>query len=260
MRLWIRAFALLFFLSACLPSSAQVSKDDLRKLSNVELLKAAQDAHATKARTFSIKSGTHINKTADRKDLLDVMKERGVYEPFGAVFTAAATFGDAGTNGVPAAQTDTIQTKTLGVVEWESEHYFSPKVSSDNTAFKLFRPEFSFGGRIGFAPELVLVNLTNGGTAVTPGARPMLQEAFVWDVGPRLNLPVFSKGELSALGRVGQTFLATDVSSFKQGDANIVATPVNNNLGRAAVLYEKGWNSDCSIRKICFKRILRKVI
>jgi hypothetical protein len=239
MHRFLLAICLLAFYGASMKAE-QATVEHLRQLSNIELLDAAKDAHSVKTHVFSLTSGPHANKTVNRKDLFAVLKERGIYEPFGAVFNAAATFGDAGTNGVPAAQTDTIQTKTLGVIDWESEHYHSPRVSSGDDGFKLFRPEFSFGGRIGFAPALILVDLANGGTPVTPGARPMLQEAFVWDIAPRVNLPVFSKGELSALGRIGQTFLTSDVSSFKQGDASIVATPVNNNLGRAAVFYETG--------------------
>src|SRR5437660_6438369 len=137
---------------------AQVTLEDVRKLDNVELLQSAKEARAAGTRMFSATSLS--GKNVDRTLLFTILKERGLYEPFGAVLNAAATFGDAGTNGVPAAQTDTIQTKTLGVVDWESEHYFASKLSPGDDKYNPHQPDFSFGGRIGFAPALLLVDLT----------------------------------------------------------------------------------------------------
>lgn len=229
-----RSVALLF-LSICFCSvinAQDATFNDARKLTNAELIRQAKSAGGKGGAVFT---GTVANLEGKRTDpqlLYRVMAERGLYQPFAAVFTAAESFGDAGNGAVPAAQNG-LQTETLGRIAWESEHYGGSST--------VFHPDFSFGGNIGFAPTMVLVNLTNQGTAVPPKARPMLQNAFEWDVSPRLNVPIFSKGEISGLATLGQALLVSDVSSFKQGDnTTIVATPVTNNTGRAAIFFETG--------------------
>jgi hypothetical protein len=232
MRILIAALSL----SLCFVSGARgqtASPQDLRKLSNEELVEEAKAARASTGPSYTSTRASLPIKAVDRRTLLRVMAERGIYQPFAAVFTAAQSFGDAGNGAVPAAQT-TVQTETLGRIAWESEHYGSGPDQK-------YHPDFSFGGNIGFTPALVLVNLTNQGTAVPPGARPTLQNAFEWDISPRLNVPIFSKGEVSAIATLGQTLLTSDVTSFKQGDnTTLVATRVSNSVGRAAIFGEYG--------------------
>ena len=232
----MRILASVLLVCSCCAATAiaqDASLDSLRALSSVELVQEAKGAGSSRNATFIATSSSLAGKAVDPKLLYRVLREKGLYEPFGAVFVAAQTFGDAGSAAVPAAQTS-LQTETLGRIAWESEHYWS-------SATQQHYPDFSFGGNIGFTPTLTLVNLTNQGTAVLPGARPTLQNAFEWDLTPRVNIPVFSKGEVSGFITLGQTLLTSDVISFKQSDGTtLVATLVSNNTGRAAIFSEYG--------------------
>jgi hypothetical protein len=191
------------------------TKPDLNGLTNVSIL------------------GTTVS--VDPQAVRDQGKADGTYSTFGAVFNVSATFGDAGAGSVPSAQ-NSIQTEAQGVISFESTH-FGFVANND----KSHHPDFSFGGTVGLYPALVLENLSSSNTTVSqPNARPMFQSAFRWSLGPNLNFPIYDHGEAGIFVNLGQNFLVNQVSSFKQGDATIVATPVSNSVGRAAMFWEVG--------------------
>jgi hypothetical protein len=180
----------------------------------------------------------------------------GTYEPFGAVFDVLGSFGDAGSGSVPGAQTG-IQTQAFGVINWESEHYGYKNCSTPGgqVTYKdcetvekdgtrkthTQRLDFSFGGQLGLYPAVVLENLTSTSVTIAqPKARPMFQDAFHWTIGPNLNYVVFAHGEASAFADFGQNFLINEVSSYKEGDGTVTATPVSNGVGRATFFTEGG--------------------
>jgi hypothetical protein len=164
----------------------------------------------------------------------------GTYQPFAAVFDILGSFGDAGSGSVPAAQSG-IQTQLFGRIDWESEHY-GYKNTADTSGIVGFKSkwDFSYGGTLGLYPSLVLENLSSTGTIANPKLRPMFQSAFQWKIGPHLNHPLFSHGEATTFIDFGQNFLIDQVTSFKQGDDTVTATPVTNSTGRAAAFVEGG--------------------
>lgn len=156
-------------------------------------------------------------------------------EPFGSSLNLAASFGDSGANGVPSAQGG-IQTEALGQVQFESEHFFY----NWKECFT-HRPTVSFGGTIGLAPALVMENLTSAtATISSPKNRPMFQDAFVWSLGPKLNVLASHMSQLTGFANLGQTYLLNQVISFKQGDDTVTATPVSNGVGQTALFWEAG--------------------
>lgn len=175
----------------------------------------------------------------------------GTYEPFAAVFDVLGSFGDAGNGSVPAAQSG-IQTQLFGRIDWESQHFNYINCTKDDPAEKKKkcvmngdfgyerRIDFSFGGSLGLFPALVLENLTSTATIANPNKRPMFQSAFHWTIGPTMNYPLYSHGEATAFLNFGQNFLIDQVTSFKQGDSTVTATPVLNSTGRAAAFLEGG--------------------
>ena len=187
-----------------------------------------------------------ISKTASG-DLVkaDVIADAGaaqLYEPFGAVFDLLGSFNDAGSGAYPSAQSG-IQTEALGRVEWESEHYGYQNVTQGTSEVGyVSKFDYSFGGSVGLYPALVLQNLTNTvpGTIAQPLARPMFQDAFQWEIGPRINHPIFAHGEATLFANFGQNFLINQVTSFKDGDNTVTATPVSNGVGRTAAFGEAG--------------------
>jgi hypothetical protein len=174
-------------------------------------------------------------------DIVSANAADQLYQPFGAVFDLLGSFSDAGSGAYPSAQSG-IQTEALGQIEWESEHYGYKNTVSNGTTIGFEKKfDFSFGGGIGIYPALVLENLSSTTTTIAqPLARPMFQAAFKWEIGPRLNRPLFSHGEASAFANFGQNFLLDQVTSFKQGDNTVTATPVSNGVGRAAAFAEGG--------------------
>ena len=189
---------------------------------------------------------TNVPQPADPDAAVNNAKADGTFSPFGAVFDVLAAFTDAGNGAYPAAQSS-IQTEVLGKVEWESQHYGYQNTTcvdpnTGQSTFGFVRSlDFSFGGSIGIYPEMVLENLTSTTeTIAQPNARPMFQDAFHWTLGPRVNYPVASHGEIGAFANFGQNFLIDQVTSFKDGDNTVVATPVSNGVGRAAGFIEGG--------------------
>jgi hypothetical protein len=172
--------------------------------------------------------------------LKEAARADGTYEPFGAVFDVLGSFGDAGSDSVPSAQSG-IQTQLFGAIKWESEHFgYENTVSAEQVGYKR-KVDFSFSGEFGLYPALVLENLTSTTTTIAqPNARPMFQDAFHWTIGPNLNFLQFSHGESTAFVSFGQNFLINEVTSYKQGDNTVTATPVSNGVGRAAAFVEGG--------------------
>ena len=160
------------------------------------------------------------------------MKKRGLYEPFGAVFNGALWLASTGNGSVRSAQ-DSIEPQFRGTIDWESEHF------NGDSGFGRYA-HFSFGGTFGYAPIMVLTDLTKNGTAETGSPRPLFQQGLVWDIAPRLNTRLYSSGEMSIFGRFGQTWYTSEVTSFKAGDDTIVATVIDNNVGRDATFWETG--------------------
>jgi hypothetical protein len=156
-------------------------------------------------------------------------------EPFGSSLNIAASFGDTGANGIPSAK-DSIQTEALAQIQFESEHFFY-----DWSKCISHRPTFSFGGAMGFVPALVLENLTSTTQVIAkPNNRPMFQDAFAWNLSPKMNIVTSHTSQLSVVGTIGQTYLISQVTSFKQGDNTVTATPVSNNVGQSAFYWETG--------------------
>lgn len=177
-------------------------------------------------------------------DVVQAAAADQLYEPFGAVFDLLGSFSDAGSGSYPNAQSG-IQTEALGRVDWESEHYGYKNVTTAGAEVGyVSKLDFSFGGSIGLYPALVLENLTSTTETISqPNARPMFQDAFQWQLGPRLNYPLFSHGEATFFVNFGQNFLVDQVTSFKQGDNTVTATPVSNGVGRAAAFGEAGFEA-----------------
>ena len=156
-------------------------------------------------------------------------------EPFGSDLDIAASFGDTGANGIPSAQ-NTIQTEALGQIEFQSDHFFY----NWKTCIS-HRPTLSFNGTVGLRPALVLENLSSTTTTIAnPGARPMFQDAFGWSLGPRVNVATSHSSQLEAFATLGESYLISQVTSFKQGDNTVTATPVANKVGQSALYWESG--------------------
>jgi hypothetical protein len=157
------------------------------------------------------------------------------HEPFGSSFDVAASFGDTGANGIPSAQNG-IQTETLGQIQFETEHFFYNWKECLSS-----RPTFSFGGTVGLMPALVLENLTSSTETITnPSARPMFQDAFGWSLTPRINMATSHTSQATLFATLGENYLIDQVTSFKQGDNTVTATPVSNNVGQSALFWESG--------------------
>jgi len=158
------------------------------------------------------------------------------HEPFGSSFNVAASFGDSGANGIPSAQNG-IQTEALGQIQFESEHFFYNWKDCLS-----HRPTFSFGGTVGLAPALVLENLTSTtATIANPSARPMFQDAFLWTLTPKMNVVTSHTSQMDVFATLGENYLINQVTSFKQGDNTVTATPVSNNVGQSALFWELGF-------------------
>jgi hypothetical protein len=156
------------------------------------------------------------------------------HEQIGSSLILAGSFGDTGANGIPSAQ-NTIQIEPLAQIRFESGHYFY-----DWKECISHRPTFSFGGIIGLTPALVMENLSSTtATIKIPNNRPMFQDAFGWSLGPKVNV-AFHNSQFTAFATLGENYLLSQVTSFKQGDDTITATPVSNNVGQSALFWESG--------------------
>lgn len=157
------------------------------------------------------------------------------YNVFGANLDVAASFGDTGANGIPSAQ-NSIQTEPLAKIDFESSHFF---YDYGNCLSR--RPTLSFGGTIGLTSALVMENLASSTATITvPMNRPMFQDAFGWTLGPKLNFATSHMSQLALFGTLGENYLLSQVTSFKQGDDTITATPVSNQVGQSAIFGEGG--------------------
>jgi hypothetical protein len=157
------------------------------------------------------------------------------HEVFGANLDVAASFGDTGVGGIPSAQ-NSIQTEALGQIEFESEH-FGYDYSRCIDRF----PRFSFGGMVGLQPALVMENLSSTtATIAVPRNRPMYQDAFAWTLGPRMNVATTHMSQIAVFANLGEKYLISQITSFKQGDDTVTATPVANDVGQSAIFWETG--------------------
>jgi len=77
-------------------------------------------------------------------------------------------------------------------------------------------------------------------TIKVPNNRPMFQDAFGWSLGPKMNVATSHTSQLSVFATVGENYLISQVTSFKQGDDTVTATPVANNVGQSAFYWESG--------------------
>src|SRR5713101_6945070 len=196
------------------------------RLASLRLYKAAQQGKT------AIESCPDMTGTPPLPTLRDF---QSYYDPFGANFDVGASFGDTGANGIPSAQTS-IQTEALGRIEFESEHFFYNYGSCLS-----HRPTVSFGGTVGLQPALVMENLTSPTAVIAnPNNRPMFQDAFVWTLGPKLNVATSHLSQLALFANLGQKYIISQVTSFKQGDDTITATPVSNGVGQSALFWETG--------------------
>lgn len=116
------------------------------------------------------------------------MAAQGLQAPFAAMLDTGASFSATGNNEVPDAR-DTTDTEVRGVIRWESKHFLDDRGRNW---------DWSFGGQIGFNPKLTMVQVKRvagdgsgvAGTAVTPNPQVMFWQAFWWDFGPRINIPL----------------------------------------------------------------------
>jgi hypothetical protein len=161
-------------------------------------------------------------------------------DKFGANLNVLGSFGDAGAKGIPSAQ-NSIQPEALGQVEFESEHFGFDWARCSNLTIS-HRPTFSFGGKIGLVPALVMENLSTSSTTplMNPKNRPMFQDAFGWNLTARINVATSHFSQFDAFSTLGEDYLLSQVTSFKQGDDTITATPVSNNVGQSALYWETG--------------------
>ena len=176
-----------------------------------------------------------------RSLLRRALQGEDAFEPFAANLDTAAEITDTGTGNVPSA-TGSLQPQAKGIITWESAHF-----GSDDTGQTSQKLDFSFGGQFGYAPVYTLVNLTNSAAAaLTPKARPMFQQGFIWTIRPQFNIHLPSvvnnalSEELAPFGEIGQTILTSPVTSFKQSNDTITATIVSNNVGNGALFFESG--------------------
>src|SRR5439155_5280898 len=73
-----------------------------------------------------------------------------------------------------------------------------------------------------------------------PKVRPMYQKTFRWNIVHRVHYPLFPHGEATIFANFVQHFLINQVTSFKEGDNTVSATPISNGVGRAAPFAEAG--------------------
>lgn len=160
--------------------------------------------------------------------------------PFGANLDVLTSFGDTGANGIPSAQ-NTIQTEALSQIQFESPHFFFDWARCSNLSIS-HRPTFSFGGTVGLVPAVVLEDLTtSSSTALAkPNGRPMFQDAFGWTLTARMNVATSHMTQLDLFGTLGEDYILSQVTSFKQGDDTITATPIANGVGQSALFEETG--------------------
>jgi hypothetical protein len=126
--------------------------------------------------------------------------------------------------------------KLVGQVEFESDHFFY-----NYTRCLSRHPTFSFGGLVGIQPALVMENLTSmTATIAMPKNRPMFQDAFGWNLVGRMNVATSQLSQVAAFVDFGGKYLISQVTSFKQGDDTITATPVANQVGQSATYWETG--------------------
>jgi hypothetical protein len=196
------------------------------KLAGLRMFKASQ------------KGATEITPCAGMTDappLPTPQEFKGYYDPFGANLDVAASFGDTGAGGIPSAQ-NSIQTEALGLIQFESEHFL---YNYDSCLDR--RPTISFGGTVGLVPALVMENLSSKtATIAIPNNRPMFQDAFAWSLGPKVNIATSHFSQAAIFADIGEKYLISQVTSFKQGDDTITASPVSNNVGQSAIYWEVG--------------------
>jgi hypothetical protein len=77
-------------------------------------------------------------------------------------------------------------------------------------------------------------------TIAIPKNRPMFQDSFAWSLGPKMNFATSQMSQLAVFANLGEKYLISQVTSFKQGDDTITATPVSNNVGQSALYWETG--------------------
>jgi hypothetical protein len=218
--------------TVAIPSSP-VATDDFKtaagrdKLAGLRAYKAAQQGSAKIEKCPGM---------SDSPPLPSTEVFTGYYDPFGANFDVEASFGDTGANGIPSAQ-NSIQTEALGVLQFESEHFFY-----NYGACISHRPTISFGGTVGILPALVMENLSSTTTTIAvPMNRPMYQDVFGWSLGPKINIATSHLSQAAVFVTLGEKYLISQVTSFKQGDNTVTATPVSNSVGQSAMYSEAGF-------------------
>jgi hypothetical protein len=154
---------------------------------------------------------------------------RGLRELFSAALVSGAIVGTG--QPVDGESGGEQTTAALAHVVWESKHFGDDRFS---------KVDFAFGGKFGFMPALSFVK--EEGTAATEEAEAVYQEAFVWDLGGRVNFSISGSkaAEISAIGRVGQTMFGTQSVVLDRGDQSVLAVAVPNGAGKAEMFYEYG--------------------
>jgi hypothetical protein len=217
------------FLVSQAPSSAQSFRDETDGKTKLESLRRYRAALQGKTEVTSCPGMTGTPPTPTPDDF------KSYYDTFGANLDVAASFGDTGSGGIPSAQ-NTIQTEALGQIEFESEHFFY-----DYGSCLSHWPTLSFGGTVGLRPALVMENLSSKtATLAIPNNRPMYQDAFVWSLGPKMNIATSHLSQAALFANLGEEYLIGQVTSFKQGDDTITAVPVSNDVGQSALYWETG--------------------
>lgn len=167
----------------------------------------------------------------------DALDKRNLNQPFSAALRSGAVVANSAKSG---GSDDQRSEAPAAHLSWESKNWGSESHGHFG---------FSFGGKLGLAPALSLVEpeTPQAGAAATaedvPAAQGTYREAFVWDVTPRLNITQGYRNawQFSALARVGQVVLGTESTIIEKDDKSVLAIPVGNGTTRAEMFFETGF-------------------
>jgi hypothetical protein len=193
-------------------------------------------------------SGRH--GPAPRRGVRDLMADRGLRNGISALFVAGylrpslsnsepqdgQSEGQAESSD-PLQGSDNVSTPVTGHLIWSSRHWTITD-ASDIVARNRLVVDGSLTGRVGLQPAVSLVKPESGvlpapapaaGAATeetSPQERAVIQDAFIWDLGPRLHFHIGDNWEVEGMGRAGQTHLTSDIVTLTSGNLAQVFVPL----------------------------------